>query len=229
MRRIDWDRWAPLTGIVFVALIVVTFFVPTASPPSADDPAADVVAWFDKHETALLTSGFLSGLALVFFVWFLGSLHRRLRDGGEPRLAVVAFGGGLLLAAVALLGIATQQYLAWGLAQDLDAETVRALWLLGFGGLAYAFPLVVLVEAVAVASIRSGVFPRWYAGLAFLAGLWFAVGGAAYAGDGFFSPTGAYGFIGFLAFLVWVLVTSVLLLTRQEQEQRATTRAAPAM
>jgi len=28
MSRIDWDRWAPLTGIVFVALVVVTFFLP---------------------------------------------------------------------------------------------------------------------------------------------------------------------------------------------------------
>jgi len=228
MSRIDWDRWAPLTGIVFVALIVVTFFVPAASPPSAGDPASDVVAWFDEHETALLTSGYLSGLALIFFVWFLGSLQRRLRDGGEPRLAVIAFGGGLVLAGIALLGNATAQYLAWGLAADLDAETVRALWLIGFGSLVYTFPLVVLVEAIAIAALRSRVFPRWYAALGFLAGLWFVVGGAAYADDGFFSPTGAYGFIGFLAFLVWVLLTSVLMLVQREVEQPAA-RAAPAV
>lgn len=220
MSRIDWDRWAPLTGIIFVGLLVVTFFLPTASPPSADDPASDVVAWFDDHETALLTSSYIGGLALIFFVWFLGSLQRRIRDGGEPRLAVIAFGGGLVLAGIALLGTAVQQYLAWGLAQDLDEETVRALWLIGFGGPAYAFPLVVLVEATAIAALRSRIFPQWYAALGFLAGLWFVVGGAAYANDGFFSPTGAYGFIGFLAFLVWVLLTSVLLLVRQEAEQR---------
>jgi hypothetical protein len=226
MRRIDWDRWAPLTGIVFVALIVVTFFLPAASPPAADDPAADVVAWFDEHETALLTKGYLSGLALVFFVWFLGSLQRRLRDGGEPRIAVIAFGGGLILAGVALLGIGIQQYLAWGLAGDLDEETVRALWLIGYGSLAYAFPLVVVVEATAIAAIRSQVFPQWYGALGFLAGLWFAVGGAAYAEDGFFSPTGAYGFIGFLAFLVWVLLTSVLMLLPRGAEQPAARAAA---
>lgn len=81
MNRIDWERWAPLSGIVFVALIVVTFFVPTASPPGIDDPASDVVAWFDKHETALLTSRFISGLALVFFVWFLV---------GAPRMRATA-------------------------------------------------------------------------------------------------------------------------------------------
>ncbi|HXG76552.1 MAG TPA: hypothetical protein VNJ53_08280 [Gaiellaceae bacterium] len=226
MRRIDWDRWAPLTGIVFVALIVVTFFVPAASPPSAEDPASDVVAWFADHETALLTSGYLSGLALVFFVWFLGSLQRRLTDGGEPRIAVVAFGGGLVLAGIAVIGNAISQYLAWGLARELDEETVRALWLLGFGGLAYAFPLVVLVEATALAALRSKVFPQWYGALGFLAGLWYAIGGAAYANDGFFSPTGAYGFIGFLVFLVWVLLTSILMLVPREAEQPAARTAA---
>lgn len=226
MSRIDWDRWAPLTGIVFVALVVVTFFLPAASPPTLDDPASDVVAWFEEHETALLANGYISGLALVFFVWFLASLYRRLRDGGEARLGVVALGGGLVLATFALVAVSLQQYLAWGLAADLDEETVRALWVLWAGGLGWVFPLAIVVGAPALAALKSGVFPQWYGAAGVIAALWFLVGGAAYANSGFFSPTGAFQWIGFLAFLVWVLVASVLMLIRPEAEESAA-RAEP--
>ncbi|HLE98607.1 MAG TPA: hypothetical protein VI540_01830 [Gaiellaceae bacterium] len=226
MSRIDWDRWAPLTGIVFVALVVVTFFLPAASPPTLDDPASDVVAWFEEHETALLANGYISGLALVFLVWFLASLYRRLRDGGEARLGVVALGGGLVLATFALIAVSLQQYLAWGLATDLDEETVRVLWVLWAGGLGWGFPLAILAGATALSAFKSGVFPLWYGAVGAIAALWFLVGSAAYASSGFFSPTGAFQWIGFLVFLVWVLVTSVLMLMRQEAEQPAA-HAAP--
>lgn len=219
MSGIDWDRWAPLSGIVFVALIVVTFFLPTATPPALDDPASEVVAWFEEHETALLANGYISGLAFVFFVWFLASLYRRLRDGGEARLGVVALGGGLILATFALISVTLQQYLAWGLATDLDEETVRMLWALWFGGLGWGFPLAVLVGATALAALKSRVFPQWHGAIGVIVTLWFLVSGAMYADDGFFSPAGAFQWIGFLAFLVWMLITSGLLLIQREVEQ----------
>jgi hypothetical protein len=62
--------------------------------------------------------------------------------------------------------------------------------------------------------MRSAMLPAWYSWLSILAGLWFVVSGLAYADSGFFSPTGGWGFIGFLAFLAWVLLTSGLLLRR---------------
>ena len=40
-------------------------------------------------------SAILFGLAFVAFLWFAGTLAA-LREGGEQRLAAVAFGGGVL-------------------------------------------------------------------------------------------------------------------------------------
>jgi hypothetical protein len=51
------------------------------------------------------------------------------------------------------------------------------------------------------------------------------VGATARARDGFWSPTGGVSFICFIVFLVWVLVTSILL-TMRMRERRAS--AAPA-
>jgi len=88
------------------------------------------------------------------------------------------------------------------------------------------FPLAILAGATALSAFKSGVFPLWYGAVGAIAALWFLVGSAAYASSGFFSPTGAFQWIGFLVFLVWVLVTSVLMLMRQEAEQPAA-HAAP--
>jgi len=100
VNKTKWDRWAPLSGIAFIGLIVTTFFLPPKSPPTVADSAAEWASHLQDHRTALLISSYITGIALVFFLLFLGSLASRLRGAGEARLATVALGGGLVTAGI---------------------------------------------------------------------------------------------------------------------------------
>ena len=61
---------------------------------------------------------------------------------------------------------------------------------------------------------RSKALPGWYAWLSLVAGLLFVLGGCALRNKGFFTPTGGMGFIAFIAFVVWVALSSVLLVRK---------------
>jgi hypothetical protein len=79
-----------------------------------------------------------------------------------------------------------------------------------------SWPVAVFVGATAVASLRSLVFPQWHAWAGGIASLAFLLGGTTWARDGFWAPDGGYGTITFIVFLVWLVVTSVLLVLRSE-------------
>ncbi len=225
MQRINWDRWAPISGVLTVAFLVATFFLPAKSPPNVNDSGAKIAAFATDHRTALLVSAYLTGVAAFFLLWFVGSLVTRIRDGGERRISVVALGGGLGVAVVAFGAVAIQLAIAYSVAEQGDNGVTRGLftvmWLAPFG-----FPIAALSGAVAVASLRSQFLPRWYGMASGVAAVWFLVAQAALAKHGFMSPTGAASWIAFLAFLVWLLVTSVLMLM-PARERAPRTVAAP--
>src|SRR5205814_299241 len=83
------------------------------SPPDAGDAASSWSAFVHDHRTGILLSAYLSGLAVVFFLWFLGALANWMREGGEGRLAAVALASGAVLAMLAALSVAIQGAVAW--------------------------------------------------------------------------------------------------------------------
>lgn len=210
MRNLNWERIAAASGVLFVALFVIAFFVP-GTPPAPGDSRADWIAYTLDKSKELKLSAILFGLAMIAFLWFLGSLAAALRNGGEPRLAAVAFGGGVATISVAFVSTAFQAAMAWRIAAD-EPTLVRA-----FADIQYAlntlvsFSVAVFIFATAVASWRARIFPSWYsAGSAVVAvALVFAGGALAY--DGFYAPNGAYAIITLIASLVWALATSALL------------------
>ena len=60
MKSAGWERWVPLSGIVFVLLTIPTLFLPAKAPPSAGDPAAKWAAFVQDHRSAYLVSMCLS-------------------------------------------------------------------------------------------------------------------------------------------------------------------------
>src|SRR6266540_3412175 len=102
MVRWSADRWAATSGIVFVVLFIVSFFTAT-KPPDSTDPNSQWVTYFLDHHRATLISAVLIGAAVMFFIWFAGSVGAALRNAGEPRLAGVAFGGGVVTTAIGIV------------------------------------------------------------------------------------------------------------------------------
>ena len=159
MRTAGWERWAPLSGIIFVGLTVPTLFLPPKSPPGAGAPAAEWASFVQDHRSALLVSVCLSGLAVVAFMFFLGSLATRLRAAGQELLAVVALGAGLVTAAVWYVWLSFEGVLAWTSAEGLDPTVVKTL--LAAADFAFPFPVAALVVASSLAAWRSATWPTW--------------------------------------------------------------------
>jgi hypothetical protein len=210
-----WERWAAGSGVVFVAAAIVAYII-MGNPPGTDEGGPAIASWFTDNRGSILTGAYIYGIALVAFLWFVGTLTAAIREAGQSRLATIAATGGVVAAALymaSMIGIAA---LAHRIAADGDEGVVSALFdVSSIGYTMTSFPVVVLTLATAIATLRSGLFPQWFAGLSGLAAIWYLIGGATYSTTGFFAPDGGWGMIGFFVFMAWTLIASGLLLQRQ--------------
>jgi hypothetical protein len=205
----QWERRAPLIGVAFVVVLVISFIL-SGETPDADDSGKKVLAYYNDHDTRELVSGILGAYAVVLFLFFNGVLRKALRraegpDGGG--LSTTAFAGGIFIAFGGALFSAFTFTLA-DTADDITPDAAQAINALN-GDL--FFPLAVGVSvfliSTALALLRTRLLPRWLAWVALVLGI--------------VAVTPA-GFFAFLAFLLWTLVASILLTLRGGAEQTAT-------
>jgi hypothetical protein len=161
----------------------------------------------------------LSGLAVVAFMFYLGTLATRLRAAGQELLAVVALGAGLVTASVWYVWLSFEGVLAWTSPGGLDPTVVKTL--LAAADFAFPFPVALLVVSSSLAAWRSAAWPTWLSCVGIVGGLWVVVGGLAMAREGFFAPTSGARLTGWAFFFLWVLVGSVFLLRKPHQEPTA--------
>ena len=219
-----WERWVPLNGVLFVAAFLAAFLV-AGNPPGADAGAAALRDHY-ADDTAILTSTYLVGIALFLYLSFLGTLTYRVREAGEPRLAAVAFAGGIMTSALYMTGALANAVLAYRTpADDGLLQAIYDVHLLAF--VLTAFPSAVLVAATAIAAARTGTFPQWFNAVAGLAAIGFLVGGAAFDSGGFFSPGGTYGLVATFVFLAWTVAASALLTAESIREEAPQAAVAP--
>ena len=213
MDKAAWDRLAAAGGIVGVVLFVVAFVI-LGSPPDANADATTVADFFKENRDQVLWAIFVQGLGVLAILWFVAALVTAMRDAGEPRLAVAGFGAYALAFAIGAAGAMALAAAAFGAADSPDAGPVAALFRMGricdtFSGLLFAG----LPIAVGATALRTKLFPAWWAWLCLLFAAWSIVGATAFASDGFWSPDGA-GQGSYISFMLWTLVTSILLTLR---------------
>jgi hypothetical protein len=212
MNTTGWERWAPLSGVVFFLLTIPTLFLPAKAPPSAGDPASEWAAFVQDHRGAYLVSMCVSAVAVVAFMVYLATLATRLRAAGEDLLGVVALGTGLVTASVWYVWLSFEGVLAWTAPSGLDPNVVKTL--LAAADFAFPFPIAALVAATSLGALRSSLWPRWLAYVGLVGAVWLLIGGMAMARHGFFAPTSGARLTGWGFFFLWVLVGSVLLLRK---------------
>jgi hypothetical protein len=219
-----WERWVPITGVLFVIGYIVGFVV-AGEQPKADEGAGAIRAYYED-DGAILTATYIFGIALVFFLSYVGTLATRLREAGQQRLAAVAFGGGITIAGVAMLDAIVSATL--GYRPPADDAALQALYDVHLlANVIVAFPAAVLVGAVALASQRAAVFPSWFNAAAGIAAIAFLVSGATFASDGFFAPGGGYALITTVAFMAWAVVSSSILLRQLQPAEAPRPATAP--
>ena len=211
MGAVNWERWARAGGIGFVVFAVAAFIV-GGEPPTVSDSAEDVVRYYDGERGRVMTSSFLFVVGLVLLLWFGGAIANALQEKGEGRV------GATLIAAVTafvslqivLTGIGAA--LAHSIAADADPDLVRALFSLSWVlDMLAALPSAVFALTAAIGLRRVQMIPGWLSWSGVAVAVLFVLRSTTWARDGFWSPTGGYLFILIPLALLWILVTSIVL------------------
>jgi hypothetical protein len=212
MERGTPARLGAATGIIAVILLLVGFAVYGADIPKVEDPAQDWQKFFVDHHDRVQTAMTILGIALFFFIWFLGSLRDAIgaAEGGGRRLASIAHGGGIVAVSALIAGIAAALTASFH-PEEVDPNLTRALSdFFGLIAAPAAAGLTALFAATAVAGYRHGALPAPVAGISALAaiGQLFAYPVAA-TDSGVFAPDGALGlWVPVVTFAVAVLAIS---------------------
>jgi hypothetical protein len=207
MQKSTLERLAPLSGVVFFGLIIALFIL-GGNQPGVSKSTADVVKFWHDHRTREIIGALLGGLAVVFFLWFAGSLRAWLRvaEGGEGRLSAVAFAGAIVFATGGAVA-SVIQFTAADAVNHVPPTVTQTLSVLNQDDfIPFIAGMVTLLLATAVVTFRHGALPKW---LAWVAIVLVIVG---------FTPI---GFVTFLGSLVWVLVVSITLYVKQPKAETA--------
>jgi len=197
MQQDRWERLAPLTGVIAVAIIVAVFAI-GGETPEPEDRAVKVRAYYIKHHDKHAALAFILAIAIPFLLFFVSSLRRDLRRaGGTGQLANAAFAGGVLAAVGFGVLASVHLALAESAAHARTITTTQTLNVLdGNDFIPAAAGIAVLVFAAGASAIRHGGLPKW------LGWVGIVIGVVAFTPAGFFA---------FLAGGLWVLIVSVLL------------------
>ena len=213
------ERWAPIAGVLFVALMVVGGFL-VSDVPNADasgQEIADYLADGDRH-TRNIVGAYLWIVGALAFLWFLTRLRSVLRnaEGGTGALSNLAFGAGVAFSAVWMVSAAAYAAVPFAIevadAPVSEPDLVRVLPSLGgllllVGG---GFAGLLLLLAASAVIFRTGVLPRWLAWLAI-------VGAIALLFD--------VVYLNIAPLWVWVFVASIVMLRRREETGTAVATA----
>lgn len=192
----NWDRLAPLTGIVFVVL-VAGGAVASGSTPGSDASGQAVISYYEAHRGRERLAAVLLTLAIVALLLFAAVLRTHLRRQGRDGLAAALLAG----ASVYSVGVTLGTSITWTLV-DAPAKLSRA----GAQTLNLASNDLVLVTTAgwivlslcAAIAILAGVgLPRWL-------GWWSLVIALLVV-----TPL---EFAAFILFVAWILVTAVAVL-----------------
>ncbi|HEX8065949.1 MAG TPA: hypothetical protein VF520_05435 [Thermoleophilaceae bacterium] len=197
MRSGSLARYAPLAGVLFVVLLVVTIVV-GGEGPDADDSTAKAVEFWSDNDSEQIAAAIVGAYAALALLWFAGALRGAIgrveQEGG--RLASLTFGGAVVLASAALVDSAIQ-FAAADTVGDVPpgvTQTLSVLYADFF--FPFAIGLATFLLAAGVASLRFGVLPGWLGWAAILIGV---------------VALTPIGFVAFLGALIWVLIASILL------------------
>jgi hypothetical protein len=189
-------KLVPLSGIVAVVLIVVSFIV-AGETPDTDDPIEEVVSFYTENDSDQMAGGILLGYAALFFLIFASTLRNALRKGEDGAGAsTLSFGGAILFVAGATI-FAGIGFTLGDAADNIDESSLQTLHVLNNDMfLTVAVGLFAFLLGTGIAVLRTGVLPAWLGWVAIVASV--------------LGITPIF-FIAFLVMGLWVLIVSVML------------------
>src|SRR4051794_40190239 len=96
------NRWAALTGLAFLVLVVLSTIVLGDAPDPKDDAPLKIVKFYKDNDTEVYVSALLSSLgalALVFFAGYLGKVLRAASGPGHMLWSIPLAGAAIVAVA----------------------------------------------------------------------------------------------------------------------------------
>jgi hypothetical protein len=214
----DRRFWA--AGIVFVLALLAEAVISAGIPISQDDSADKIAAALQEHRTTVLIAAYFSALYAVAFVIYLAKLNDALRAAAPPTRvlhALVLVGGVLMVAFhgvsdVGIYGLLGGKIATYAAQHDHGLSYTLYLLTFALDSVGDVFGSVFLIAA-GLLILESRVLPRPLAWVALVSGTLLFLQGFGLGG-----VIGTYGLvldlIGFVLFLLFVLVSSTILLRR---------------
>jgi hypothetical protein len=202
-----------VAGILFGLLFGATLILIRVKMPEG---VGDSAEWLDSQKGGILTATKLMPFAGITFLWFIGVVRDNLGRYEDRFFASVLLGSGLLFLAMMFVSTAVAAALV-GINAGVT-DPAAHVEVIAFGKMivvsaarTYAIRMAaVFMISLATIWLKTGLMPRWLVAVSYLVAL-----GLLIAGDVSMWLT--------LAFPVWVLVVSALILLRAGHidEQRA--------
>ncbi len=213
-----WERWLWAAGIVFVAALVAESALSFGFPINQDDSAAKIAKTLDDHHGRLVLVMALCVVYAAAFPIYLSKLYALVRGYGDRALAALVLVGGLLMIAlhavsdVGIYGLLAGKLASYGVQHDHGLSYTLYLLTFALDSVGDVFGSLFMFAA-GLLVLRSNLMSRWLgwvalATAAFLFGQAFGLGGVV-------SNVGlVLDGIGFVLFLLFVLVSSVVMVSR---------------
>jgi hypothetical protein len=206
-------RAAAVAGVLFALLFGATLILIRVKMPEGVGNSAE---WLDSQKDGISTATKLMPFAGITFLWFIGVVRDNLGRYEDRFFASVLLGSGLLFLAMMFVSTAVAAALV-GINAGVT-DPAAHVEVIAFGKMivvsaakTYAIRMAaVFMISLATIWLKTGLMPRWLVAVSYLVAL-----GLLIAGDVSMWLT--------LAFPVWVLVVSALILLRAGHidEQRA--------
>jgi hypothetical protein len=213
LHQLTTPRAAAVAGILFGLLFGATLILIRLKMPEG---AGDSAEWLDSQKGGISTATKLMPFAGITFLWFIGVVRDNLGRYEDRFFASVLLGSGLLFLAMMFVSTAVAAALV-GINAGVT-DPAAHVEVIAFGKMivvsaakTYAIRMAaVFMISLATIWLKTGLMPRWLVAVSYLVAL-----GLLIAGDVSMWLT--------LAFPVWVLVVSALILLRAGHidEQRA--------
>jgi hypothetical protein len=203
-QAVRWSNVAPLLGLLFVVLVVVS--VSFGSTPSTSKSPAAVLAFYNAHKGREYTSAFVAAPAVVIGLFWFAYLRNWLqrRDVNE-RWGAVAFVGGILFAMVGALAVGIELALV-DTPKYLTPDTAAALNFLesDLPFILASMAFGVMAIGTGIAALKSQYLPTWLGWVSLVLGII----GVLPVGD----------FVALPAIGVWTLLVAGLMWFRKDPE-----------
>jgi hypothetical protein len=194
--RLSTPRAAAVAGVLFAVLFGTSLILIRTALPEGAEPGSQ---WLDGASTRLRVSATLMPFAGIAFLWFIGVVRDGFGRFEDKFFSSVFIGSGLLFLAMTFTASAAGMALArsGGVEAEFGQMLVVAL------SKTYALRMAaVFMISLATIWLKTGLMPRWLVVVTYVAALGLIIG----------SDISMWLV---LAFPVWVLVVSALLLSRR--------------